>query len=154
MRLTTHTDYALRVLMYLALRPGESSTIQEIAESYAISKNHLMKVVQNLGATGWIETSRGRGGGLRLAKPAEAIDLGAVVRTTEEDLGLVECFKPEENLCAITPACRLKGVFAEALEAFFRALSGYTLADLVRRPKGLARLLDLEVEAAGREPRH
>ncbi|MDJ0943815.1 MAG: Rrf2 family transcriptional regulator [Kiloniellales bacterium] len=147
MRLTTHTDYALRVLMYLALRPGESSTIQEIAESYAISKNHLMKVVQNLGAAGWIETSRGRGGGLRLARPPEAIDLGQVVRTTEEDLALVECFKPEENRCAITPACRLKQIFAEALEAFFQALSGYTLADLVRRPKALARLLELETEA-------
>ncbi|MCG8594602.1 MAG: Rrf2 family transcriptional regulator [Kiloniellales bacterium] len=147
MRLTTHTDYALRVLMYLALRPGESSTIQEIAESYAISKNHLMKVVQNLGAAGWIETSRGRGGGLRLAKPPEAIDLGAVVRATEEDLALVECFKPEQNLCAITSACRLKGVFAEALEAFFQVLSNYTLADLVRRPRSLARLLELEIEA-------
>ena len=106
-----------------------------------------MKVVQSLGAAGWIETSRGRGGGLRLAKPPEAIDLGAVVRATEEDLALVECFKPEQNLCAITPACRLKSVFAEALEAFFQVLSNYTLADLVRRPRSLARLLELEIEA-------
>ena len=150
MRLTTHTDYALRVLMYLALRPGESSTIQEIAERYGISKNHLMKVVQHLGAAGWIETSRGRGGGLRLARPAAAIDLGDVVRSTEEDVALVECFKPEENLCAITPACRLKGIFAEALEAFFQALSRYTLADLVQRPASLARLLGLGDEAAQR----
>ena len=150
MRLTTHTDYALRVLMYLALRPGESSTIQEIADRYGISKNHLMKVVQHLGAAGWIETSRGRGGGLRLAKPASAIDLGAVVRSTEEDVALVECFKPEEHLCAITPACRLKGIFAEALEAFFQALSRHTLADLVQRPVSLARLLGLEGEAARR----
>ena len=148
MRLTTHSDYALRMLMYLALKPEESCTIQEISDSYGISRNHLMKVAHNLGTAGWIVTLRGRGGGLRLAKAPEAIDLGAVVRSTEEDLGLVECFKPESNLCAITPACRLKRIFAEALEAFFEALSGYTLADLVAQPKSLARLLNLE--ASGR----
>ena len=143
MRLTTHTDYALRMLMYLALKPGESSTIQEIADSYGISKNHLMKVAHNLGSAGWIETIRGRGGGLRLALPPEAIDLGAVVRTTEEDLGLVECFRPSDNCCAITPACRLKRIFGEALEAFLEVLSGYSLADLIRRPKALAEILEL-----------
>ena len=153
MRLTTHTDYALRMLMYLALKPGESSTIQEIADSYGISKNHLMKVAYQLGLSGWIETVRGRGGGLRLARDPAEVRLGDVVRVTEEDFRLVECFDPDSDTCRITPACRLQGVLREAGRAFIDVLDGYTLADLVDRPRALARLLDIPAVGGRRSAR-
>ena len=120
MRLTLHTDYALRTLIYLGLSEPRHATIAEISRAYGISENHLVKVVHRLGQLGFVKTSRGRGGGLRLARPAEDIIVGQVVRQTEEDLALVACFA--NGICAITPACRLRGVLGEALAAFLAVL--------------------------------
>jgi len=136
-RLTTYTDYGLRLLMYVALKGGELATIQEVADAYGISKNHLMKVAYDLGRHGYLETVRGRGGGLRLARPTERIGLGDVVRSMEEDFTLVECFAPGADGCRITRACRLKGVLGEALKAYLAVLDGYTLADLTTRNSAL-----------------
>lgn len=148
MHITRYTDYSLRVLMYLALNQNRLSTIAEIAESYNISKNHLMKVVQELNAKGYLVALRGKNGGLRLGGPAEAINLGQLVRDTEQDLALVECFSGGAG-CVITPACQLKHVFHEALEAFFRVLDGYTLADLLpaRHSTQLVELLNIDQPA-------
>jgi Rrf2 family nitric oxide-sensitive transcriptional repressor len=130
MYITRYTDYSLRVLMYVALKNDELSTIREIAESYDVSKNHLMKVVQGLNNKGYLQATRGKNGGLRLKGNPKQINLGELVRSTEQDLTLVECFGGTSQ-CVLTPSCRLKGVFAEALEAFFHVLDRYTLADLV-----------------------
>lgn len=143
MRLTLHTDYALRLLMHLALAPGRLVTISEVAEAYAISRNHLVKVAHELGKQGFVETLRGRGGGLRLARPPEDISIGHVVRVMEEDFRIVECFDQATNSCCIAPACRLKHLLREALEAWIAVLNGATLADLVTRPAPLRRLLAL-----------
>lgn len=144
MHITRYTDYSLRVLMYAALKKDELSTIREIADSYDISKNHLMKVVQELNNKGYLQAIRGKNGGLRLKGEPEDINLGELVRSTEQDLTLVECFGGN-NQCPLTSACRLKGLFAEALEAFFKVLDGYTLADLVqpRKAKAMMQLLQL-----------
>jgi Rrf2 family nitric oxide-sensitive transcriptional repressor len=139
MHLTTYTDYSLRVLMYVAMRDG-LSTIQEIADAYGISKNHLMKVAFELGRHGFLETVRGRKGGLKLARPPEDINLGDVIRLTEDDFAMVECFGAG-NSCIITAPCRLKGVLAEALKAYLAVLDRYTLADLTKRNSSLARTL-------------
>ncbi|MEX2631364.1 MAG: Rrf2 family transcriptional regulator [Tistlia sp.] len=137
MQLTRHSDYALRLLMRLAIEPRGLVTIQEVASDYRISRNHLMKIALELGREGFIETVRGRGGGLRLGRPAAEICIGAVVRTTEDSFALVECFDAAHNRCVITGACRLRGALREALEAFVAVLDGYTLADLVARPDAL-----------------
>ena len=142
MQLTRYSDYSLRVLMYLAVRPDSLATIEEISEAYGISRAHLMKVVHELGRAGLLETVRGRGGGIQLARAPEAISIGAVVRQTEDKLALVECFEPATSQCRIESACGLRGVLEEALDAFLGTLDRYTLADLVaRRRKPLARLL-------------
>jgi Rrf2 family transcriptional regulator, nitric oxide-sensitive transcriptional repressor len=141
MRLTVYTDYALRLLMYLALKDDGLATIAEIAKSYGISRNHLMKVAYELGAAGYIETVRGRGGGLRLAKPVETIGLGDVVRRTEPDMALVTCFKPVEAPCAIRRCCVLRDALQRACVAFTDVLDGYSLADLVRPRSGLRSML-------------
>jgi Rrf2 family transcriptional regulator, nitric oxide-sensitive transcriptional repressor len=148
MRLTTYSDYALRVLMYLALKSDGLSTIAEIAESYDISEAHLMKVVHQLGVAGFIETTRGRNGGLRLAKPVDAIGLADVINTTEPDMAIVSCFKPVDAPCAIFPSCVLKRALAKARDAFMAVLEGYTLADLVAPRAGLAGLLGISPRAA------
>ena len=140
MRLTVYTDYALRVLMYLALKEDELATIAEISKSYGISKNHLMKVAHQLGAAGYVETVRGRGGGLRLARGIEEIGLGEVVRFTEPDMAIVSCFKPIDAPCAIRPACVLRQALQKSRDAFMSVLDDYTLSDLVQ-PRG--RLLGL-----------
>ncbi len=137
MRLTVHSDFSLRVLMYLAAFPDRLATIEQIASAYGISQNHIMKVVQRLAHHGFIETLRGRSGGIRLARPTSEITVGAVLRATEEDFHLVECFR-DENACCITPACRLKGALREALEAYLEVLDEWTLAELVTSPKRLA----------------
>lgn len=145
MHITRYTDYSLRVLIYLALKGEELSTIQEIAERYGISKNHLMKVVHELSLRGYIETLRGKNGGLRLRLAPRQINIGRLVRDTEQDLNLVECFGPD-NRCIITSDCDLKHMLGEALEAFFAVLDRYTLADLIApdRARGLCRSLGLE----------
>jgi len=151
MRLTVHTDFALRVLMLLALEPETLHTIEEVATRYRISKNHLMKVAQTLAQEGFIESVRGRNGGLRLARPAERINLGAVVRTTEDSLILVECFARETNTCVVASACGLRGPLDEALAAFFAVLNKYSLADLVSNPvtyRRMERLLSGEAARA------
>ena len=140
MRLTVYTDYALRVLMYLALKEDELATIAEISVSYGISKNHLMKVAHQLGVAGYVETVRGRGGGLRLARRIEAIGLGEVVRFTEPDMAIVSCFKPIDAPCAIRPSCVLRQALQKSRDAFMSVLDDYTLSDLVQ-PRG--RLLGL-----------
>jgi Rrf2 family nitric oxide-sensitive transcriptional repressor len=143
MRLTTLTDYSLRVLMYLGARPDRLATIQEIATAYGISENHLMKVVHRLSQEGFVDTVRGRGGGLRLKRPPEAIRLGDVVRAVEEDFRVVECFG-SDGVCRVTSVCRLKGVLHQALGAFMDSLDGWTLADLVVNPKAFTRALAVD----------
>jgi Rrf2 family nitric oxide-sensitive transcriptional repressor len=143
MRLTVYTDYALRMLMYLALKEDQLATIAEIAESYDISKNHLMKVAHQLGVAGYVETVRGRGGGLRLAKPIRAIVLGEVVRYTEPDMAIVPCFEPVKAPCAIQPCCVLKRALKKARDAFVEVLDGYTLSDLVQPQARLTSLLGI-----------
>ncbi len=131
MRLTTYTDYTLRVLMYLGLHQGRSATIREIAEAYGISKNHLMKVVHHLGMAGLVETVRGRKGGLKLKIPPEEINLGAVIRGSEPDFFIAECFNPEQSRCVLSPACALQGVLHQATDAFLDVLDRNTLAGLL-----------------------
>lgn len=139
MRLSRHTDYALRVLIHLAARPDRRASIAEIARAYAISENHLMKVVHMLGRAGFIHTVRGRGGGIGLARPANEIGIGAVVRHSEPDLNLADC-----GDCLIAPACGLTRVLGEALAAFLAVLDRYSIADVSIRRTELAGLLGLE----------
>ncbi len=144
MRLTVYTDFSLRVLMFLALRGDGLATIAEIAKAYGISKNHLMKVAHQLGLAGYVETVRGKGGGLRLARRPEDIVLGEVVRRTEPDMALVPCFAPDDASCAIFPSCALRGALSGARDAFLAALDEHTLADLVRPRAPLQKLLSFK----------
>lgn len=148
MRLTVYTDYALRLLMYLAVKDDGLATITEVAKSYGISKNHLMKVAYQLGVAGYVDTVRGRGGGLRLAKPVADINLGAVVRHTEPDMALVPCLKPVNASCAIKRCCVLRRALEEAGAAFLDVLDGYTLADLTPPRTPLRKLLAIDTSAA------
>jgi Rrf2 family nitric oxide-sensitive transcriptional repressor len=148
MHLTLHTDYALRALLYLRLREDRQSTIQEIADSYQISKNHLMKVVQRLASLGYVRARRGRGGGLLLAKAPEEINLGRLVEQMEPHLNLVECFDPKTNTCPIAPVCDLKNVLGEAQQSFLQTLRRYTLADLGTRGDRLRKILQMPGGAA------
>lgn len=134
MRLTHFSDYALRVLMYAAMRGENLITIEETAGLYGISRAHLMKVANQLTRAGYLKAIRGRSGGLALAKRPDSIRLGDVLRATEPDFALVECFTAD-NRCLITPRCRLRGALHEALAAFVGTLGGYTLADLILSPK-------------------
>lgn len=147
MRLTLHTDYALRLLMLLAAEPSDLHTIEEVARRYRISRNHLMKVVQTLAQAGLIDSLRGRGGGLRLGRPAGSINLGAVVRATEDSFALVECFDRVSNRCVVAPACGLRGPLEEALQAFLGVLDRYSLADLIKNPGSLRRMKRLLADA-------
>jgi Rrf2 family nitric oxide-sensitive transcriptional repressor len=142
-RLTVYTDFSLRLLMYLAVKEDGLATIAEVAESYGISRNHLMKVAHQLGLAGYVATVRGKNGGLRLARPAETIILGDVVRRTEPDLALVPCFHPVDAPCAIWPKCVLREAMQNALDAFLETLDGYTLADLARPASQLRALLSM-----------
>jgi Rrf2 family nitric oxide-sensitive transcriptional repressor len=133
MRLTQWTDYTLRVLMYCAacqLR-DQLVTITEIADGHAISRSHLTKIVHQLGAQGLLETTRGRGGGMRLSRPAKDINVGAVVRQTETDFDMVECFDASTNQCSLSQRCRLKAVLHQATSSYLAVLDGVTLADLI-----------------------
>jgi Rrf2 family nitric oxide-sensitive transcriptional repressor len=152
MRLTTFSDYGLRVLMYLGTHDDRLATIGEIARAYDISENHLTKVVHHLAQCGYVETARGRGGGMRLARAPQDINLGAVLRGTEDRRHLVECFDPQTSGCRIAPGCTLKGVLGQAMDAFFEVLDRRSLADLmVTRPK-LVQLLALPRRAATAAP--
>ena len=141
MQLTLYTDYSLRVLMYLGLKPQRIATITEIAESYGISRNHLVKVVHNLATQGFVTTTRGRGGGMTLARPPRKINIGDVVRHTEVNFDLVECFDKVNNTCPIAPACILKGALYEARKAFMAVLDRYTLEDVVENGDWLKKTL-------------
>ncbi|CAH1694127.1 HTH-type transcriptional regulator NsrR [Hyphomicrobiales bacterium] len=143
MRMTFHTDYAIRMLIYAALRPGGVCTVNDVAVAYGLSRNHLLKVALTLRDLGFIETIRGRSGGIRIAVAPEEINIGALVRSTEEDFSLVECMQGAGGACVISPACRLKGVFAEALTAYLAVLNKYTLADIVRNRAVLQPLLGI-----------
>ncbi len=140
MRIASYSDFALRLLMYAAVKHPAYVTIAEVSKAYGISKNHLMKITHELALAGYLDTLRGRNGGLRLARPAREINVGHVVRLTETGSALVECFDPATNRCVITPACKLRHVLHDALEAFFRSLEKTTLADLVNDPRSLATL--------------
>ena len=133
MRLTQWTDYTLRVLMYCAAcqEREQPVTISEVAEAHGISRSHLTKIVQQLAAQGLLDTTRGRGGGMRLMKPAQEINLGAIVRMTETDFDMVECFNPDLNQCRMSSHCRLAGVLSDATRAYLAVLDGLSVADLV-----------------------
>ena len=141
MKLTTFSDYTLRVLMFLALNRDRLATIPEIAAAYDISENHLMKVVHQLALAGVIETLRGKGGGIRLALEPEDIRLGQIIRTSEGSTPIVECLSDDGGACRIAPACRLTAVLVRAFDALFATLDEYTLADLVCAPRSLNALL-------------
>ncbi len=138
MRLTTYTDYALRTLMYLATHREKLVTIQDIASLHGVSKNHLTKVVHQLGLLGLVETVRGRNGGLRLGREPAAINVGEVVRATESDFYMAECFDQNNLGCAYSSACRLKGVLGEAIDAYLKVLDDVTLESLLKQPPASA----------------
>jgi Rrf2 family nitric oxide-sensitive transcriptional repressor len=144
MRLTTFSDYSLRVLIYLAANPPRRATIAEIAQSFQISESHLNKVVHCLGQNGWLANVRGKGGGLALAQAPELIRVGAVVRWAEGVDVPAECFDAQSNHCVISRVCRLRGVLSEAVRAFYDVLDRYTLADLVQNRAALSKLLFVE----------
>lgn len=143
MRLTSYSDYSLRVLLYLALHSDSIPTVKEIADSYGISKNHLMKVVNNLTQRGYVLAIRGRSGGLKLAQAPDKICLGNVIRHTEDDFRIVECFDPETNSCKISEDCKLKHILHEALLAFINVLDKYTLKDLLSPTSTLRKALEI-----------
>lgn len=145
MRLTDYTDFSLRTLMYLGVHRDRLVTIQEIADVYGISKSHLMKVVHQLGLAGLIETIRGRSGGLRLGKEPGEINLGKVVRSTEPDFMMVECFSREHNECILSPSCELQGTLRRATLAYLGVLDGVTLADLLINSGSLKKLARIQL---------
>lgn len=142
MRLTLHTDYALRVLMYVGVKRDGVSTIPEIVEGFAISKGHVMKVVHHLAQKGYLETTRGKRGGMRLARKPEQINIGAVVRDMEEELGVLGCLQGRKDYCRIEECCLLRSALRDATNAFLATLDRYTLQDLIK-PRPLANLLEL-----------
>jgi len=131
MQITSYTDYALRVLIYLAMSPNRQATITELADFYNISRNHLVKVVHQLGAKGFVKTMRGKGGGLSLQRPPEMISIGEVVRSMETHFNWVECFDPAQQSCRLLPGCSLKHLFARAGNAYLQVLDAATLADVL-----------------------
>jgi len=141
MKLTAFTDYSLRVLIYLAAQPGRRATIAQIATAFDVSENHLVKVVHFLGKQGWLANVRGKGGGLELGERPQDIVIGRVVRATEGNAVVAECFGETGGDCRIAPNCRLRGVLAEAVAAFLGVLDRYTLEDLVNNRQQLARML-------------
>ncbi|NYT65501.1 Rrf2 family transcriptional regulator [Alcaligenaceae bacterium] len=141
MRLTTMTDYAMRLLMYVGERPERLCTISEVALAYGISEPHLMKITHKLAQHGWLTTVRGKNGGMRLGRPPSEINLGAVVRDTENDLNLVECMSGN-NTCTLSGQCGLTGILKGALTQFMAHLDRYTLADIIATPPPLNGLPD------------
>lgn len=143
MRLTRHSDYALRVLMLLALEPDKHHTVELVAARYRVSRTHMNKVVQTLAQAGFVDSLRGRGGGIRIARGAEEINLGEVVRATEDNFHIVECFSGGASSCVVTPACGLRAPLREAMAAFFGVLDRYSLADVLGRPNEWRRMRQL-----------
>jgi len=141
MQLTQHADYSLRVLLYLGLHPERRCTITEIAEAYAVNRNHMVKVVHHLSQSGWIKTVRGKSGGMTLALRPEQINIGAVTLGCEPHMNLLECFDPEINTCPISPVCILKHGLYQARKAFLDTLHQYTLADVLAQPEATLALL-------------
>jgi Rrf2 family nitric oxide-sensitive transcriptional repressor len=141
MKLTQYSDLGLRLLMYLAIRKGESVTIREMSERFSVSKNHMVKISHQLTKSGLIESLRGRNGGVRLARPPESINVEQALRATEDSFDLVECFDATTNHCAISGSCQLNGVLDAALAAFFDVLRAVTLADLVKNGKVIEKSL-------------
>jgi Rrf2 family nitric oxide-sensitive transcriptional repressor len=142
--MTQFSNFAIRILMYTALRGDRPSAVPEMARAYGASYNHLKKAAAELCRLGYLETVRGRTGGFRLAKDPNAIRIGAVIRQTEGDVILVECFDAKTNTCPLLATCQLRVALQEALAAFFAVLDGYTLADLIRCPGELAPLLGMK----------
>jgi Rrf2 family nitric oxide-sensitive transcriptional repressor len=145
MQLTQYTDYALRTLIALSLSPGERSTVSDVSRAYGISRHHLVKVVGRLAELGYVETVRGKGGGVRLARHPQQIRIGDIVRAMEAELAVVECLKEEGGNCVIAPACRLKSIMRDATGKFLAELDTYTLAEIVKSRAPLARLLGIPV---------
>lgn len=143
MQLSKFSDYSLRVLIYLAGQPDTLSTIDEISARYGISKDHLRKIVHNLVQSGWVESKRGRNGGLSLSMNPASISIGKVVRSTEENLAIVECFNAETDTCQISGVCRLSGMLDEALQAFLSVLDKYSLDDITAGQSALMARLGL-----------
>lgn len=141
MELSRFSDYSLRVLMYAAAREHEKVTLSELTQAYRVSHHHLVKIVHFLGKQGYLSNRRGRSGGIRLGRSPRDIKVGDVIRHTETHFNLVECFDPANDLCKLSPTCRLRGVFREARDAFLDVLDHYTLEDLVMDGKPLLRLL-------------
>lgn len=144
MRLTLHTDYALRVLMYVGVKGEALSTVAEIVEHFDISRGHIMKVVHQLGQLGYLETIRGKGGGIRLARKPSQINVGAVIRDMEQELAVLGCLQGGQGYCRIERCCVLRGALRDATNAFLAALDRYSLADLIKPRRSLARSLTIE----------
>ncbi|TCV84167.1 Rrf2 family transcriptional regulator [Sulfurirhabdus autotrophica] len=146
MQLTQYTDYSLRVLIYLSLKkPGELGTISQISEFYGISRNHLVKVVHNLAIRGFIHTIRGKHGGMHLARLPAEITIGEVVRQTEPDFDIAECFDKETNHCVITPVCALKSILGEARNSFLKELDRHTIADAISKKNVLTKNIKFQL---------
>lgn len=144
MNLTSYSDYALRIFIYLGSQPDNPLvTIQEISDTFGISQHHIGKITYDLNKLGYLETVRGRSGGIRLAKAPQEINLGHILRITEGNFHLVECFNEQFNTCRIGPACRLKHILKEALDAYLSVMDSYTLADVLTNAETLRRLLKL-----------
>lgn len=141
LRITKHTDYALRVLLFLAVRPGERISTQSIADGYGISLDHLLKITRRLGELGYLHLYRGAGGGVELARDPDDISVGAVMRALDDQDSLIECFRPDTNTCVVAPSCGLKGALRVAQEAFYASLDDLTLAAVLKRRS--SRLRDL-----------
>lgn len=152
MRLTLHSNHAMRLLMYCALHPGQVVRTVDVARANRISEHHLTKIAQSLASFGIVETIRGRSGGITLAKRPEDINVGHVVRITEDNLELVECFNLEANTCPLAAACRFNRILNQALSAFLSVLDGYTLADLVVPASQLRTLLGMDAPERTRAP--
>lgn len=148
MQLTYFTDYALRVLIYAAVRPGSRCLTSDVATAFGMSRHHVVKVVNELRHLGYIDTTRGRDGGFALARQPDRIRIGEVVRRTEGSMALVECFNRDTNTCPLSPACGLKGVLREAFDAFLAVLDRATLADLVAEPRWVTQVVALNPRAA------
>jgi Rrf2 family nitric oxide-sensitive transcriptional repressor len=153
MRLTSYSNYALRILMVAAVRRGELVTVQDVAESFGISKAHLVKCVHQLGLWGYLDNVRGRNGGFRLAKAASRITVGEIIRKTEDDLDLVECFARETNTCPLIDVCRISTAFKQACRAFLDVLDGITIADIAANRDEVLSALNSEWAGPTHAPR-